>query len=199
MAPPTILIVEDNALTRKVFKAALESAQYLVREAPDGRAAMEMVRAQPPDLILQDLLLPDTDGIKLLARIRQIPNAASIPVIACSGMLSKIEEARTLQATFTDYLFKPFELAQLRNMVARYLPTAPTAGKKPGKQRRIILVDDDPVQLQLNAKQLTALEFTVTAAQSGTQALELAERARPDAFVVDLLMPGMTGRNRTDA
>jgi two-component system, cell cycle sensor histidine kinase and response regulator CckA len=193
MAQATILIVEDNALTRKALRASLESAQYIVQEASDGRTAIEMVRSRPPDLIVQDLLLPDVDGIKLLARIRQLPHAASIPVIACSGMMSKIEEARTLQASFTDYLFKPFELAQLRNMVARYLPTTPSGGVKPGKQRRILLVDDDAVQLRLTARQLTALEFAVTTAQSGAQALELATKVRPDAFVVDLLMPGMTG------
>src|SRR5258708_25951397 len=90
MASPTILIVEDNAITRRALRAALESADYKVREASDGSAALQSIRANPPDLILQDLILPDIYGIELLERIRQLPLGQAIPVIACSGLMTKI-------------------------------------------------------------------------------------------------------------
>ena len=57
----TILVVEDNAITRKMMRVALATEGYEVIEAPDGRTALELVARHVPDLIFQDLLLPDIE------------------------------------------------------------------------------------------------------------------------------------------
>ena len=62
--PPSILIVEDNPVTRKMVRVTLQSEGYTVFEAGDGQSALELMAAHPPDMVLQDLLLPDIEDRK---------------------------------------------------------------------------------------------------------------------------------------
>jgi CheY-like chemotaxis protein len=103
----TILVVEDNPITRKLVKVALEIEGCRVLEAPDGRTALELVESHQPALAILDLLLPDIDGIELCRRLRATPAGREMPIFACSGLQSKLEDARSLQAGFTDLLYKP--------------------------------------------------------------------------------------------
>jgi two-component system cell cycle sensor histidine kinase/response regulator CckA len=190
--PATILVVEDNSITRKMMRVALESDGYRVLEAPDGRTALELVAAHAPALAIQDLLLPDIDGIELCRRLRATPAGREMPILACSGLQSKLEEARSLQAGFTDLLFKPVEPSRLSEAVRRHLHR-PAAEGKPGRDRLVLLVDDDLVQRKLNKLQLEQVGFRVTVAGDGVEALEQARQTPPEAVVCDVLMPRMNG------
>jgi CheY-like chemotaxis protein len=126
MNRPLVLVVEDNVITAKMLQVTLQTGNYRVLVAHDAATALQLVADAHPDLILQDLLLPDMDGVELLRRIRDIPDARNTPVIVCSGLLSKIEEARSGLAPFTDYLFKPVDVGQLLQSVRRLLPEPQT-------------------------------------------------------------------------
>ena len=89
MSALTILVVEDNPITRRMMRIALESEGYEVLEAGDGRAALELAAERRPDLVLQDYVLPDMDGLRLL------------------------------EAGMSGYLSKPFELGELRQAIER--------------------------------------------------------------------------------
>src|SRR5881628_2719933 len=91
-----ILVVEDNPITRKMIRITVESAGYGVLDAPDGQTALDLVAIQAPDLIVQDLLLPDMDGFELVRQLRALPAARGVPIIACSGFHSKLEAAQAL-------------------------------------------------------------------------------------------------------
>jgi two-component system, cell cycle sensor histidine kinase and response regulator CckA len=188
----SILIVEDNPLTRKALRLTLEAEGFSVLEAGDGAAAIALTGAGRPALILQDLVLPDLDGIELVQRLRELDAGRDIPIIACSGLLSKIDEARSLRVGFTDYLFKPVERARLLEVIGGYLPAA-AADDRPGRGRRVLLIDDDAVQRKLNAIQLRQLGFAVTTAVDTLDALAKIWNDRPDAIICDLLMPGESG------
>ncbi|MBI2218762.1 MAG: response regulator [Candidatus Rokubacteria bacterium] len=192
MTARAILVVEDNPITRKVVRLTLQGEGYTVVEAPDGRTALEIVATTAPDLILQDLLLPDMDGLDLVRQVRALPAGAGIPVLAFSGFLPKIEEARTLQAGFTDYLFKPIEPSLLAQTVRAYLPAAGRV-EQPGRGRRILLVDDDPVMLKLMRIAFENQGFATETARDGLEALDRAREAPPDAIVSDVLMPRLDG------
>jgi len=116
----TILLIEDNAITSEFVRISLESSGYSVLEAPTGRAGIRMAVEHSPDLILQDLLLPDIDGFELAGRLRALPEAKSTPIIAFSAFHSKLEEAKMCTA-FTGYLSKPIEPTELIQAVANYL------------------------------------------------------------------------------
>ncbi len=90
---PSILVVEDNPTARKMLRLALEAEGYRVIEAFDGATALTRAIAEAPDLIVQDLVLPDMDGLELLRRLRALPGGAGKPIIALSGFQSLIEKA----------------------------------------------------------------------------------------------------------
>ncbi len=190
--PVTILVVEDNPITRKLFRVALEIEGYRVLEAPDGHTAVELVETHTPALAILDLLLPDIDGIELCRRLRATPAGREMPILACSGLQSKLEDARSLQAGFTDLLFKPVEPSRLVEAVRTHLHRRAPTGKA-GRKRRILLVDDDPVQRKLNKLQLEQAGFRVAVAEDGLDALTQARTASPEAIVSDVLMPRMNG------
>src|SRR5438045_3060521 len=96
-----------------MFRAALESEGYAVEEAPDGRTALALARTLPLSMILQDLVLPDVDGFDLLKQLRAATINAPMPILAMSGFLSRLEEARLASVGFDDYLPKPVEISRL--------------------------------------------------------------------------------------
>jgi len=104
-----ILLVEDNPATRRMFRVALESAGYEVLEAADGGSALEALHRQPA-LIVQDLVLPDMDGLELARRIRDALGDAPLPILCVSGFLSRLDEARGLKGGFAQVLVKPVDV-----------------------------------------------------------------------------------------
>ena len=121
MAFKTILVIEDNSITRKVVRIALASAGYAVLEAEDGRSALQHMANQIPDLILQDLVLPDGDGLQLLDRLRRLPGGRTVPILAFSSSVVELEEAHRYPGGFTGYIRKPVEPKLLVSAIAAYL------------------------------------------------------------------------------
>ena len=191
--PPAILVVEDNPITRKTVAVALKSEGYRVLEAHDGKSAIEMVTKKQPHLILQDLVLPDMDGSELVKKLRSLPGGASIPILAFSGFLAKLDQARSLLAHFTDYLFKPVDPARLLETIEAHLAAARPGEQAPELRRRILAANDDAVQLRLLKVRLEKAGFTVSTAVDGAAALDLAKQSPPDAIVSDVMMPRLDG------
>lgn len=118
----TILVVEDNAATRKLFRTVLQRAGHDVVEAPDGATALARATNARPNLIFVDLGLPDIDGISLVRRLRAKRGLAHVPIVAISGMTSKLVLARSLDAGFNDFLTKPVEASRILETVRELIP-----------------------------------------------------------------------------
>src|SRR5207244_7448118 len=101
---PLVLVVEDSPTLRKMVRLALESEGYTVAEAESATQAIEAATLRKPQLILQDLLLPDMDGFDLVTALRSLTPKTAPPIIAVSGLVSKIEEARAASHGFRDFL-----------------------------------------------------------------------------------------------
>jgi len=104
-----------------------------------------------------------------------------------------MEQARSLQVGFTDYLFKPIEPSELVQIVRVYLKPRQTLPDTPGRGRRVLVVDDDPLQRKLLHLSLTNAGFRVATAPDGVAALDAARAAPPDAILSDVLMPRLDG------
>jgi PAS domain S-box-containing protein len=189
----TILVVEDNPVTRKMVRVTLAAEGYRVLEAPDGRTALELMAEVRPDLVLMDLILPGVDGFELVTRLRALPGGADIPILACSGFLSRFEATRMSALGFADFLMKPVEPSRLVRTVRNFLPIPSLDAEGAGGGRHVLAVDDDPVQLKLLQIHLAQMGFRVTTAQDGAGALEQARRSPPDAILSDVLMPRLDG------
>ena len=190
---PTILVVEDNPVTRKLFRVTLEIAGYAVREAGDGRDALERVSGDPPALIVLDVRLPGMSGFDLAERLRALPQCAEIPIIAMSGLLTRAEERRIAAVLFDEFLAKPVAASLLLDAVRAHLPAAPQGAISAGTRGRILVADDEPVQRKLTVRRLADAGYAVETAVDGEDALARARHDPPDAIVSDVLMPKLDG------
>src|SRR6202165_4226595 len=186
---PSILVVEDTPPTRKMLCLALVTEGYTVVGAGHARAALAAAEKTLPHLVLQDLILPDMDGLELLRRLRALPGGAELPILALSGFLSRLEEAQTDQSGFTGLLVKPIEPSRLIDAVRVYLPLQPAPATARSEGRRLLVVDDDPVQLKLTRLHFSHLGFEVSAAGGASDALTAARANRPDVILSDVFMP----------
>ena len=95
MASKTVLVVDDNALNRKLLKGMLEIVQVKMITAADGNEGLRLAKAHRPDLILMDVQLPDLDGFEVISEIQKTPDLAAIPYIYLTG---NVTEERRQQA-----------------------------------------------------------------------------------------------------
>jgi two-component system KDP operon response regulator KdpE len=107
---PVILIVEDDAETRRALTRELGARGYAVDEAPDGATALRRWEAHRPDVVLLDLGLPDMDGLTLVTRFRR---DAATPIVILSGRYEEREKVEALERGADDYVTKPFGVAEL--------------------------------------------------------------------------------------
>jgi DNA-binding response OmpR family regulator len=111
-----VLSIEDDASLRQFLVTVLTASGYDVTTASDGRAGLDLARAERPDLILLDLILPYRNGFEVLRDLRQDPHTRAIPVIILSAQGGEEEIVTALEAGADDFLIKPF---YARELVAR--------------------------------------------------------------------------------
>jgi CheY-like chemotaxis protein len=120
-----LLLVEDTPVNRDVASGMLEILGHSVDAVENGRLAVEAVARERFDLILMDCQMPEMDGFTATATIRQQERTAvdhrHTPIIALTANAMEGDRARCLAAGMDDYLAKPFTLAQLREILARWL------------------------------------------------------------------------------
>lgn len=114
----TILIVEDDAATRRLYKFLLSNGGYLVLEAEDGMAAVEVLQRHHCDLVITDMNMPRMDGLDLIRAIRKDFGDIYVILITAFGTPDTHKQALRLGAN--DYLAKPFDFEELERRVHAY-------------------------------------------------------------------------------
>ena len=153
--PETILVVDDEPEVLRYVRDVLRAAGYTTLSTGDHRELSDLIRTERPQLVLLDLMLPGTDGVKLM---EQVPELADLPVIFISAYGREETVARALGAGAVDYIVKPFSPMELTARVRAALRRGPPLFELEGLtidygQRRVI-VDGRPVKL-------TATEYRV--------------------------------------
>lgn len=187
-----VLIVDDNPVTRRMVKVALGERGFDVFEAADGKTARAVMHSAQPRIVIQDLVLPDADGFELASELRALASG-DVSILAFSGFVSEVDEARMSMVGFDDVIPKPIAPARLVPMVEAHVPRQPAAPNAFGAGRRALLIDDDPLSLKVTSVRLVRLGFEVVAADSGREALDIARRELPDVIVSDVVMPELDG------
>jgi CheY-like chemotaxis protein len=136
-----VLLVDDEPMIRAVGKAILDHYGCRVQVAVNGQEAVEAHSSQPFDIVFMDCLMPGMDGFEAAAAIRKreiVEGAGRVPIIAMTGLTGEDERARCLAAGMDDCLPKPFNVAGVGEMVARWVarkaPAAPATGEGAGPE-----------------------------------------------------------------
>ena len=116
-----ILLVDDDLLNQFFTQAVLEKLGMQVTVAESGVAAIQQVQQQNFALVLMDVSMPEMDGYETTRRIRVIPNLVDLPIIALTAHAIAGERERCLAAGMSDFLCKPYQIADLRMTLQRWL------------------------------------------------------------------------------
>jgi len=104
--PKKILIIEDDKSLSKMFSKALEAKGYEVILASDGKGGLNKAKTNLPDLIVLDIMLPDSDGIEILKALKADSNTSDIPVVISTNLGDQTTVSRILEAGGKEYLVK---------------------------------------------------------------------------------------------
>jgi class 3 adenylate cyclase len=113
-APASILVVDDDALNRKLLVRLLEQEGHRARTAGNGREALELLRETPSDIVLLDIVMPELDGITVLEELKSDPRLKHLPVVMISAVDELESVVRCIEIGAEDYLPKPFDAVLLR-------------------------------------------------------------------------------------
>lgn len=111
---PTVLLVDDSVDVHRLLQVRLRHEQLKLVGATKSREGLELARSLRPSTILLDLDMPDMDGFELLRALKDDPATQAVPVIILSGLHGSEDKVTAFDLGATDYVTKPFDLAELR-------------------------------------------------------------------------------------
>ena len=200
---PRVLIVDDSLTVRMDLGEAFEAAGFDATLAATEAAARDALRKGAFALVLLDVLLPDGDGIAILRDLRSDAAMASLPIMMLSTEAEVRDRIRGLQTGANEYVGKPYDstyvIARARELLRKAEPS-----RAAGAQLAVLIVDDSLTFREALRQALEAASYTVLVAATGEEGLRLASDSRPDAMIVDGMLPGIDGagvirRARMDA
>jgi class 3 adenylate cyclase len=116
--PASIIIADDDSVSRKLLIRLLEQDGHEVRAAENGAQALEFFEEKPSDVVLLDILMPEVDGVSVLRRLKDSPETQHIPVIMISAVDEIDSVVRCIEIGADDYLSKPFNPVVLRARIS---------------------------------------------------------------------------------
>jgi signal transduction histidine kinase/CheY-like chemotaxis protein len=177
-----VLVIDDDPTVRELMERFLVREGFLVVTAGNGVEGLRRAREVRPAAITLDVLMPDLDGWTVLAALKGDPELADIPVIFVT-ILDEKTKGYSLGAT--DYLVKPVDRERLAQVLERICTDRPS--------RHILLVEDDETTRTVTRRALERDGWSVMQAENGRVALARMPEQRPDAILLDLMMPEMDG------
>jgi len=214
LAELPVLIVDDNAVNRRILHAQLTRWHTRPTEVENGRAALDALAAaahagRPFALVLLDVNMPDLDGFQVADQIRTRPDLAVATIMMLSSTGQPGESDRCHELGVSAYLTKPIQSNDLYDAIRRALnrkttpqETTTAATRSVGRANhslRVLLAEDNIVNQRVAVGLLTKRGHDVTVANNGVKALAALERRAFDVVLMDVQMPEMGGFEATAA
>jgi DNA-binding NtrC family response regulator len=181
MRSKRVLIVDDAANVTLTLAASLEKlgSAYTVETAQDGDEALGKIRRQPFDLVITDYKMPGLDGLDLAQAVREIAPQTQIVLMTAYGDAAVHETVQDL--ALEGYLDKPFDVAEIRRLVARALPA-----DEAERDRHVLVMEDNRDLRRIYSRALRREGYRVQAAATLQEARDLIAQQRFDAFLCDV-------------
>jgi len=208
-----VLVVDDNAANRTVFRDCLALNGCDVEEACDGVQALKVLResaeTRPFRVAIVDFQMPEMDGEELGRRVKDDPVLRDIHLLLVTSSPQRGDAARMSEIGFEAYLSKPVRYSALIETVRRVMTAAPPLPADRGKNLltrhtlreasrvRFLLVEDNPVNQKVVARMLQKMGYVCDLAQNGREAVDALTRHTYDLVFMDCQMPVMDGFEAT--
>ena len=203
------LIIDDHALGRTTLSLWLRHWGFEVDEAADGEIGLQSIRAanadaRPYDVIILDAVMPVLDGFDVAAAItsQQLLSPGRVVMVSSGGRRG--DAARCREIGIAGFLTKPATPTELRDVLARVIEASNNGNasgelitrhliKERPRSRRVLLVEDNPVNQAVAEGMLVKLGYDVRVAQNGQEALECMAAEQYDLVFMDMQMPVLDG------
>jgi CheY-like chemotaxis protein len=191
----TLLLVDDDVVVRRVIRGMLDGLGFTIREAGDGRQALDEVAARVPDVIVLDIVMPELSGLAVLDELRATSLVDNVPIIAITGSITPETVIREKGAR--GVLRKPFSRQELRAAVETVLRRGAMNRERPDRARRrtpsVLIVEDDPDVRQMLETILHIEGYETLSVGNGVDALATMRKHRPSTVILDMVLPVMDG------
>lgn len=175
----TILVVDDDDSIRSLLEQELSEAGYLIEQATNGKAALDCIRKNRPDLIILDVMMPEMNGFDVAAILKNDPQTMDIPIIILSIIQDK---ARGFRIGVDRYLTKPIDTAQLFTEVGNLLEQ----GKS---KKKVMVVDQDSEAVKTLTDVLQTKGYQVVESD-GKELVKNAIANQPDIIILNSILSG---------
>jgi signal transduction histidine kinase/DNA-binding response OmpR family regulator len=176
----TVLVIDDDVTVRDLMTRYLERGGFTVLTAGDGIDGLARARESHPAAITLDVMMPGLDGWTVLTALKGDPALADIPVILVTIV---DEKQRGYALGAVEYMVKPVDRERLAALLLTMC----------GSEGQVLVIEDDETTRATIRQALTSIGWKVDEAVHGRAALAWLEQERPDAIVLDLVMPEMDG------
>ncbi|MEG4248147.1 response regulator [Microcoleus sp. Pol10D4] len=185
----TVLVVDDDPISRDLIQRALSRQGLHVEVAGGGEQALRLAKQLRPDAITLDVIMPGMDGWAVLSALKADPDLAEIPVILLSFVGNK---SLGFALGASDYLTKPVDGKRLAALLNKYRRDQDGVASN-NLTCQILIVEDDVATREILRCVLETQGWAVTEADSGRAALDRLKVARPHLILLDLMLPEMDG------
>ena len=184
----TVLIVDDSLTVRMDLADAFSAAGFRAVLCSTAAEAREVLSRGAVDAIVLDVLLPDANGVDLLDEIRSAPHGSAASVVMLSSEAEIKDRIRGLKTGADEYVGKPYDAGYLVAKIERLV-----RARAPAEATRVLVIDDSVTFREALRAACQAAGYEVLEAASGEEGLRLIGARRPDAIVVDGVLPGIDG------
>jgi len=211
-----ILIVDDDPTSLKILESMLPESQYEIVKANDGEQALEIAFANPPDLVLLDIMMPGIDGFEVTRKIKKGARTKDVPIILVTALDEPENKMKGLEAGAEELLNKPVHSAELlarvnsmlrlkqyRDQLSIRTQTGQSFGSIPSMREEIskpqselplvLLVEDNEVDARVIENTLKEQPLRLRILRKGKNVLSEAQRDKADLVLLDILLPDMDG------
>jgi len=206
-----ILLVEDDPFIAEIYKKKFESSGFEVLNAVTGKMVLKEAMAQKFDLVLLDLVIPELSGTDVLRELRTNPEYdPNLKIVVFSNLSSTEDREECLRLGANGFIskteFSPSEVVvevnrflnqfseQEKNSARIQKNDEEPSGEMSQEGKRILLVEDEAVFVDMFGKRLKDEGYRVTACSDGVSGLQAALDSTFDLVISDVMMPGMDGR-----
>ncbi|MGB8293839.1 MAG: PAS domain S-box protein [Polyangia bacterium] len=197
----SVLVVDDAPESLRLLGAILKRGGLVPRPVTSGKLALEAASADPPDLVLLDIRMPEMSGVELCRQFKQNQRLRDVPVIFISALQGVDDKVEAFRAGGVDYLCKPFQEQEVMERIKTHLRLSRlhanlalgTAAYTSHSRHAILVVDDDFQFLRIWGEILARDDFDMLTAQNAEQAVALLEKNLPCMILLDVEMPGTNG------
>lgn len=187
----TIVVVDDSLTVRMDLASTFEEAGFRAVPCASAAEARAALAREPADVVILDVILPDGDGVELLRELRARERGGDLVILMLSTEAEVKDRVRGMRTGADEYVGKPYDGAYVVGRVRELLRER--RGEVTAARQRVLVIDDSATSRAVLEEALLGAGYEVSTAVSGEDGLRVAAAERPNAIIVDGMLPGMDG------